>query len=61
MGSDEIMHYIVEQKKRADATIFQAYVVVNVSRPMNVTNHLFVEQLLHRDDQPYVVNQQDVR
>jgi len=32
-----------------------------MSRPMNVTNHLYVEQYLHQNDRPYVLDYLDVR
>jgi len=60
---NESIYYINEkEKKKSNKYIYiSTYVVVNVSRPMNVIIHLFVEQLLNRDVQPYVVNWQDVR
>ncbi len=60
MNSDEIIHYTLEEEeeKRTKRRYnrIATYVVVTVSLPMNVTNHLYVEQYWNPNDQPYVLD-----
>ncbi len=44
VGSNKIKYYTLEKEKKTHrCNQISTYVVVNVSRPMNVTNDLFVE------------------
>jgi len=59
--SDEIILYTLEKRTKTQCNHITTYVVVYVFRPMNVTNHLYVEQYLHQNDRPYVLDYLDVR